>query len=265
MSSTTAGACAGDFWFTHANSDILAANSDPTVNVMTPATGEPKPPAVPEFLPRALPLAAGIGTDIFSITRTYDFKVADLEVVKECNIFDVFMMFGAGARYAVMTQGYNAARSNGGGTNPNTGTVVTLDQENLALQSQFEGIGPTVSFEMVHPIHGTCFSLYGSVRGSFLFGVERYQENYSLNNATAPGGVAAPTVNTVYSNENTYSRMVPALDLEGGLQVGWRCGHCYLFGRIGGIFSRWWDVGSPLGSTGNLDIVGGTLKLGIIY
>jgi hypothetical protein len=255
----------GDFWFMHGNSNALVGNSNPNVSIATPPSTDPAITGQPfQIVTPSTTLLAGIGTDQFTFSRSFDFKVADLEVVREYNLFDSFFLFGAGARYAMISQGYSATRTNGGGTNPATGTIVTLDQENLSFLSRYEGMGPTVSFEMVHPIHGTCLSLYGNVRGSWLFGTERFHEDYLLSNASIVGGVSQ-VVNTVFLNENAANRTVPVLDLEAGIQAGWRCGPCYVFGRVGAVYSHWWDIGSSYGSTGSLDLVGGTVKVGIIY
>jgi Legionella pneumophila major outer membrane protein precursor len=249
----------GDFLYLHANTTLTTSNADPTAVITTPGTA-------PFLLvsPSAT-LAAGIGTDQFTFTRSYDFKLADLEVVKECGIFDMFFTFGAGARYAEVTQSYTATRVNIGGVNAAGTVAVTADHEDLGFRSLFHGMGPTLSMEFFHPIKGSCFSFYGTIRGSALFGVEQFHQEHNAQNVVTmiPG---AP-VSTAFSSitDSSTHRTVPMVDSELGIQIGKRFGHCYLFGRVGAVYNRWWDVGNPVASTGSLDIVGGTAKLGIIY
>ena len=78
--------------------------------------------------------------------------------------------------------------------------------------------------------------------------------------------VQARVLSVDLSASDAAQRMKDAVvDVEVGLQLGHRFGPVYLYSRIGFAYSRWWDVGSPLGNTGNLDLLGGTWKVGIIY
>jgi hypothetical protein len=247
----------GDFWFLHGNSNLTYTNSSLTTSVSTPA--------FPEIVSPSATLQAGIGTDQFTFTRSFDFKVGDVEFIKECNCFDMQFLFAVGARYAIMSQGYSASRTNGGGVSALTGTAVSQDTENLSLQSTFEGIGPTLSLECVNPIRTTCFAFYGSVRGSCLLGIERYYENHTLQSATTPLGGATTFVNNAFNNEISNNRAVPVVEAEFGIQFGKRVGRCYVFSRFGAVAGRWWDVGSSLSNNSNLDVLGGAFKLGVIY
>lgn len=201
-------------------------------------------------------LTAGLGSDQWAFRRAFDIRIADAEVIKECTMFDLFFVIGAGARYANIQQSYTASRTN------NVGSATVLDREDLGFLSRFTGWGPTLSLEGIHPIKGCCLSLYGNIRGSAIIGTEQFSQNYSAF-SIAPNSIATPGPSV--SRVTTDSRIVPMAEIETGLQAGKRIGGCYLYGRLGAIASRWWNVGNPYGTTGNLDLLGGTVSIGLIY
>ena len=202
---------------------------------------------------------AGIGTDTYNFRQRVEMHVGEFEFVKECHCFDTTLLFGSGVRYARLYQNYHATRSNGGGTNG--GTTIILDQVDLDVSNTFEGLGPTVSFEAIHPI---CwgFALYGNARGSFLWGAETVNQSLrtQLRQNVVPTDTDTSTNSTARSNP-----FVSTGEVEFGLQHGCRLGRCYVFSRVGAVASRWWNVGSPNTSTGHLSFLGGTAMLGVTY
>ena len=115
----------------------------------------------------------------------------------------------------------------------------------------------------MHPL-GHNFSLYGSARGAFLWGVDLFDQNYSNQSVVVIGGV--PTVTNIATNTQTTDRHVVSVgEGELGLQYGKRCGWCYIYGRVGAVFHRWWDVGSPTATQGSLSLLGGAAHFGITY
>jgi hypothetical protein len=248
-----------DFWYTHSNSTVTATNNDPTTAVATAGT----PPF--QLASPGPALQLGIGADQFNIVRSFDFKVGDLEVVKECSVFDLFFLLGGGVRYANITQKYSALRTNGGGFDPTGTSFVAIDRETLFMQSRFQGAGPTFCVELVHPIHNSCVSFYGTLRSSVLFGTDQFQQLHTSQTVATTAGVTTVTAPPADVSETDRHVSTYSLEAETGLQIGRRCGHCYVFGRVGALYSRWWDIGTPVSSTGSMDIYGGTLKLGIVY
>ena len=249
------GVRAGFFHINGATS-VNVSNGDPTVTISTP-TG---PLGIVSPSPA---LAAGIGADQFAITQRLSADVADLEIVKEASCFDTSFLFTFGGRYARFVQSYSAVRTNQGGSN---GAMTTaLDRENLDVSNSFQGWGPTVSVDVVHPICCWGLSAYGTARGSFLWGTDRFAQNYHLVNNTVPAGGAAVFTDTSNSNAAYESRYVTSVDTELGLQYGCRVGCCYLFMRAGATFQRWWDVGNPSTARNNLSFIGGTARIGISY
>ena len=55
------------------------------------------------------------------------------------------------------------------------------------------------------------------------------------------------------------------VEAEIGLQYGCCIHNCYVFFRAGGVYQRWFDVGSPISASGDLSFVGGTARVGIVY
>jgi hypothetical protein len=242
----------------HINGAIstTASNADPATTIVTP-TG---PLSIVSPSPT---LAAGLGVDQLKFTQRIAADVADLEVVKECHCFDSTFLFSFGGRYARFVQSYTATRTNPGGDN---GVVaVAVDRENLDVSNYYQGWGPTVSFDAVHPICCWGLSLYGTGRGSFLWGTDRYGQNYHLVNTTIPAGGAAVFTDTSNSVITSDTRYVSSLELEAGLQYGCRVGCCYLFMRAGATYQRWWDLGNPTTQHGNVGLVGGTARVGISF
>lgn len=202
-------------------------------------------------------LTAGIGTDSYNFRQRVEVHVGEFEFVKECHCFDTTILFGSGVRYARLFQNYHATRSNGGG---NGVTTISLDQVDLDVSNIFEGLGPTVSFEAIHPICSG-FALYGNARGSFLWGNQTVNQSLRVQ-LRQDANPFTDTTTTSSANSNPF---VTTGEVEFGLQHGWRLGRCYVFSRVGAVASRWWNVGSPNTSTGHLTFLGGTAMLGVTY
>src|ERR1019366_8572938 len=171
-------------------------------------------------------------------------------------------LFGVGARYARVNQSYLATRTNPGGTN--NGNTVGFDREDLNVSNRFEGWGPTVSLDIVHPL--TCWGLsaYANARGSFMWGIDRFSQNYRNQNNSVIAGVPNFT-DTSAAADSFDNRFVSVAEVEAGLQYGCRIGGCYFFARTGAAFQRWWDVGNPSSSRGNVNFFGGTARVGVTY
>jgi hypothetical protein len=220
-----------NYWYLHAAANQSISNGDAGTTLATPTP-------LPVISPSAT-LLQGLGADQFAFTQSVNVNVVDAEMLKECQVFDTTFLLSFGARYARLHQHYSATRTNAGG-----------DFEFLATGSRFAGWGPTTSLELIHRIGASNFSWYASGRGSFLFGVNRFTQDYQ------------GAVNRTYESDTRCATIVEA---EMGLQYGCNVGHCYLFVRAGGVYQRWFDVGTPVGSNGDLTFAGGTARVGIVY
>ncbi|MBM3994896.1 MAG: hypothetical protein FJ303_12195 [Planctomycetes bacterium] len=244
----------GSYQYLRGSTSLSTANADPAVGITTPFA------AFPVASPGAT-LLAGLGVDQYNFTQRLERHIADIEAIREGHFLDTTLLFSVGARFARLAQSYNAIRRNAGGTN---GAVsVALDREELDSYNRFEGWGPTVSFEIIHPLR--CgFSLYGNVRGSFLWGTDKFTQTYHNENRTTNAGV--PNFIDTTTVAETYDvRYASIFETEFGIQYGHRLGRCYFYARAGGVYQHWFDVGNPTNSTGNMSFVGGTLRMGISY
>jgi hypothetical protein len=244
--------------YSYLNGDVTqtANNGNVGTTIATPVGG-----AFQVDSPSAA-LAAGLAPDRFNFRQNIEVHIADVELLREANILDTSFLFSMGARYVRFEQSYEASRSNPGGTAG--ATSVALSQEDLATESRFNGWGPTISLDVAHPIFCRSLSMYGNVRGSYLFGNHRYTQDYRNQSRTTTG--AATTFTDTSLNSVAYdNRAASVVEAEAGLQYGARVGRCYLFGRAGAVYQRWWDVGTPVSGTGNLSFVGGTASVGITY
>ena len=206
-------------------------------------------------------LKAGVGVDQFSFTQRLEMHNTDIEILKESSLLDTTLLFSVGGRFTQMTQGYTATRTNPGGVNG--AAAIAFDRENFDSANRFQGWGPTMSFEAVRPL-GCGFSLYGNLRGSFLWGTDRFDREYNSQLTSVVGG--APVTTIVQTSATAFdTRVISILETEAGVQFGQRLGRCYVFARVGGVYQYWWDVGNPIRANGNLSFVGGAAKLGITF
>jgi hypothetical protein len=220
-----------NYWYLHAAANQSISNGDAGTTLATPTP-------LPIISPSAT-LQQGMGADQFTFGQSVNVNVVDAEMLKECHVFDNTFLLSFGARYAQVHQLYSATRTNVGG-----------DFESLTTGSRFAGFGPTTSLEFIHRLGSSNVSFYASGRASFLFGVDRFTQDYQ------------GAVNTTYESDTRCATIVEA---EMGLQYGCNVGCCYLFVRAGGVYQRWFEVGTPVGSNGDLTFVGGTARVGIVY
>ncbi len=246
-----------DYWYLNGSQTQTAANGSVNTVVGTPLGSNF------QFTSPSATLQQGIGNDLYSFGQALTLNVADLEVLKEAQVMDTTFLFGTGVRYARVVQTYSATQSNPGGAN---GIVtVALDQQDANASNVFEGWGPTLSLEVIHAIPRSCFSIYGNVRGSFLWGNDTFTQSLRNQNNTVTVAGAANPIDTTTSTTVVNHREVSIGEAEVGLQYGGRCGPCYVFVRAGASFQRWWDVGSPSSGNGNLSFIGGVARVGVSY
>ncbi len=250
-------------WGVRGDYDYLNGSISQATNNTTPATAVRTPLIGPfQINSPGTSLNAGIGIDQFNTTQRLERHIADIEFLKETHVLDTTFLFGAGGRYTRLTQSYAASRINPGGGNAVVN--VAVDREDVDSTHRFEGWGPTVSMEMIHPLrHG--FSIYGDVRGSFLWGKDVLARSYHYRNRGADNVGNVNFTDTALANDVHDHRYVPSLDTELGIQYGCRVGRCYVYARTGVNFQRWWDVGSPNSSGGIISFIGGSARLGITY
>jgi hypothetical protein len=244
-------------WGVRGEYDYLRGSISTSVNSAVPGTTIIAGPIVSP----SLALQAGVGVDQFSFTQRLEMHSTNIELLKETCLLDTTLLFSVGGRFTQMTQGYSALRTNPGGVSP--AAAIAFDRESFDSGNRFQGWGPTMSFEAVRPL-GCGFSLYGNLRGSFLWGTDRFDQDYGSQVTSVNGGVPGTTV--VQTSSTAFdTRVVSILETEAGVQMGHRFGRCYVFARVGGVYQYWWDVGNPTRANGNLSFIGGAAKLGITF
>lgn len=232
-------------------------NTDLTTQIVTPL-------AAPfEIVSPSLTLQQGIGADQLSFRQRLELQVADAECLREMQWMDMTFLFSFGGRYARLLQDYSASRNNPGGFNGLT--TVNIDREDLTSSSRFEGWGPTGSIELVCMLGKSNLSAYTNFRGSYLWGVHRYSQDYNAQRHSV-SNTGVPTFDDVGVNHLlTDRRTIGIAEAEGGLQYGCDVGRCYFFTRAGAVYQRWWDVGHPTAADGSLNFLGGTVRVGVTY
>lgn len=244
-------------WYLQGSVSRSISNSDVNTQITTALA----PPF--EIVSPSQTLQQGIGADQLSFTQRIQVNVADIECLREYQFGESTFLFSLGGRYARIVQDYSASRNNPGGSN--TATTVLVDRENLDSSSRFEGWGPTGSAEIVCMLGKSNVSFYSNLRGSYLWGVQRFGQNYQAQrNSVDNKGV--PTFEEINDSRNAAdSRTAYIAELEAGLQYGCCFGKCYVFARGGAVYQRWWDVGSPTSADGSLNFLGGTVRVGLTY
>jgi hypothetical protein len=181
----------------------------------------------------ATPLGVGVQTgtallapgnaDVLTATQRLTVTVLDFEATREIEAGNVFLLLSGGCRLARISQHYNANVSN-------TANDFTSNAETDQLFSgqRFIGAGPTLALQGWYPIIGG-WSLYGTVRGSFLFG--DFHQFASTNTIQAMGGTITETFGQNASF--CHGAAVPMGELEFGVQWAGEWGRFHPFFRTG--------------------------------
>lgn len=245
-------------WYLQGSVHTSIGNSDPNTTITTALA----PPF--QILSPSATLQQGIGADQFTFTQQMRLNVEDIECIKEWQWLGCSFLWSLGGRQARIVQDYSAVRNNPGGFN--TATTVNVDREFSDSSSTFNGWGPTTSIEFLCMLGKSNLSVYTNLRGSYLWGVHTFQQNYNAQRNSVDNTGVPTFVDISNSRYASDSRAVPIGEMEAGLQYGASCfGRCYLFFRGGVVYQRWWDIGSPTSADGALSFLGGTARIGLTY
>ncbi len=209
------------------------------------------------------PFSGILGPANINASSTLHLSVYDLEFTylhgNEC----WSVLYGAGVRYATMNQSYQLDVTAGAASplpGPNT----------FNAYHNFGAAGPTFSLETRKQLGNSAFALYGSARGSILFGAT--SQNASQN---FPGTLTGfPVVNGC----NTGTLVLPVGEVELGAEWSQTCGRCRLFAQLGVVGQIWWGGGNASQSlylatgpgnsssqTNNFGFLGGVFRAGIDF
>lgn len=184
--------------------------------------------------PAGLSLIVDQGRQL-DVTTKLEVQALDLEGMQNLRTGNWDFLLAGGVRLARVSQTYNAFVS------PANGPAF-----DLLSGHNFHGVGPVLAAESRRPLGTSGLGLYGSARGSLLFG--------SANqNSFIP----------VSQNQGAdhRNRVLPVGELELGLEYGRTVGQSRLFGQIALVGQDWFGAGSSSRSTiqstpGN-DVTGG--------
>ena len=169
----------------------------------------------------------------------------DLEGTKRASFGSWSLMTGAGLRYGTVNQNYSAYTRNAAGA--------TLGS--IAFRHNFEGVGPTVSFEARRATSSN-FTFFSSARASVLFGSAR-----SNLVAVETTNLAAPrTTRSATSDDD----VLPIGEIQVG--VDWRtcfCSSYELFLRCAMEGQIWQDAGSASSLSGDVGLFGLNAAFGV--
>jgi hypothetical protein len=177
-------------------------------------------------------------------------NVFDIEATETWNSGRWYFLASAGIRYAHIGQDYFFSDND------------ILNGQFISASNSFTGAGPTVSLDFRRQIYDTNFFLYGSVRGSILFGA-----SHQSTTSTVPP-IPDPNASS--------GIVVPVGEIEIGAE--WcRCiGRGKVFAQIAFVGQCWWGVGNasqanPLSFDNitmpgsNLGFCGGVARVGFEF
>ncbi len=188
------------------------------------------------IVPSDLPLAGGFVLETgpgerLQARHSLMMTTIDLEATQHYDFRVNTLLVSAGVRYAHVEQRYDVSRWNA--ANVRTGA---LDHDH-----DFEGVGPTVSAEWLHPFGDSGLSVYGNGRGSVVFGAR---------DQTASGfAMAGPMVRQ--DREDQYAQVG-----IGEVGVGLQYSEGWFSMRAGYEGQLWTNVGSASTLAGDMGLHG---------
>jgi hypothetical protein len=198
------------------------------------------------------------------------FNVFDWDVTKNFHGDCWALLVAGGTRYAYLSQSYRAFRFNSGRGRQGTSAVNLLaDSDSVDAGHNFGGVGPTAALEVRRRIGQTGLSVYGSARGSVLFGHEKMQgfQNTMLNEQITPAGGRTQTLttSTLFQQASTGENTVPMADVEVGVDWARVIGRARLSFTVGFVDQTWFGVGTATAEDGHLGLLGLRCTAGINY
>jgi hypothetical protein len=204
------------------------------------------------FLPGGSQLSSASTGDQINASSVLYGDVVDLEATYTMTAERWSLTASAGARYVHLNQSYSLSVFD-----PTNGTSTAYSTNN------FDGVGPTVSFEGRHQIGLSAFALYGSVRGSIVFG-----EAHQWGNFDDP-----KNGNLVLGGHQT--SVISIGELEMGVEWSRTFGHFRWFTQVGAMGQFWSGAGNPtqalslstanIAPGSNLGFIGGVLRGGVSF
>jgi hypothetical protein len=224
-----------------------------------PTVTAPLIPGLPAFgAPSPVLLAAHLGADHLTFTSDLRIVSTDFEGTYGWMGDDCSVQVSAGLRYQLLRQGFTA-------TLANPGDGLTFIAEELRVQREFEGCGPTASVFARQRICESPFAVYAGARASVLLGTVDTCAGLTqvINDPTGAAGVGTSRTRTGFSSRADSTLAVTELEL--GVEYGKLVGHYGLFVRAGVVAQTYFDAGGAALPLGSLSLFGGQLSVGVAY
>jgi len=228
------------------------------------------------FLSSARPLGLGVSSgtallapgnaDVLNAVQHLNVHVLDFELTREIEAGNFFLVLSAGARVARLSRRYDVDISN---TANNFSDDAEVDR--LRSGQRFVAGGPTLALQGWYPIGWGGLSIYGTGRGSFLFG--DFHQFANVTTVQANDGTITETIGP--SATACHKAAVPVGELELGIQWSGEWGRFHPFLRTGVEAQTWFDAlsgatvrefhGGSASLDSNLSFFGVTFQAGLNY
>jgi hypothetical protein len=168
-----------------------------------------------------------------------------------------------GARYAALANTYLATGSLV--TVSPTGATTTLT-ETLGSHTNFNGIGPTVAFELRRCLGGPRLSIFANARGAILFGTT-HQGGFDVSEQTRVSVAGALVGERTAQDTQFHDRQqaVPVGEMEIGAEWSRCMGGITPFVRASVVGQTWLEVGTATDVDGALSFIGLSLTAGVNF
>jgi hypothetical protein len=256
------------FFFEEASSTSNFSNGiTPAPNTQTTIT-----PPLNNFLPLSTGgtafgspgtlLNSGIGTDQLAFGSDLHINALDIEATYAWHGNSWSLLASGGGRYLTLDQGYQAQLVNNGGGLPAT------ELQQLNSTRNFSGGGLVGALQGNVDICHSGFSLFSSIRGSFVVGTTQEHVGYTQY-VNDPAGLVPPGIPGTFtlspqSVRNTDHTM-STIELELGLQYTAKLSWGDIFFRTAVVNQTYFDAGNASQATGNLSLFGVQWSAGLRY
>ncbi|HMC67346.1 MAG TPA: Lpg1974 family pore-forming outer membrane protein [Gemmataceae bacterium] len=189
--------------------------------------------------------------DPLSFSSNLKITVWDLEATQDLHLGKCALLLSGGIRYAHLSQDYNAARARSGLAPDGIGGSIdfTVDADTLRSGHNFNGAGPVFGLEVHRPIGGTGLALYGSSRGSLLFGDGKQRAfQLTVQQGTTEFGLPVDLI-AFNSASSTRHDLLPIAELEVGLEFARDLGRGRLFAQTALVGQVWFGADNAARST----------------
>ncbi|WP_347251871.1 Lpg1974 family pore-forming outer membrane protein [Legionella sp.] len=204
--------------------------------------------------------AAPIGLDIdtrdnnlpdgMTVTTKLKTQIWDGIVSKSYDLSSSILSIGAGARYAYMSQKYNAFESQAPGATldirmtPPAPQFITEHKKTLRSGHNFNGWGPVVQLNDQVFLGQSGFSLVGTLRGAVLFGPSKQNAYKNLLVRGTQYGSQILSETAFVQRSNHHQTTIEIVDVEAGVEYSKSLFGGEVSAQLLGVAQEWFGGGS---------------------